>query len=144
MMKCEPLATVANATARYHPHGDSLKAQTFPASCTRCQAQDACLVGQKRQDEECLKQYSIEGKKACVTLKVTTIASAVKTATESYTATAKANAQEHVTKNGKVKANANAKATATATESAEASADAEATKNAKATASGKATEKATA
>lgn len=153
-LKCEALSTVANSTARYVPHGDSLKAKSFPASCTRCNPEDGCLVGQKRMDEECLKQYTIEGKKACVTLKVTTIASAVASATESYTATAqdshKASAEAKVTashiseKSSKATANADSKATVTATESASAKANAEASASASATASGSSTQTATA
>jgi len=108
MLKCEPLKG-ANSTAHYHPYGDSLKASTFPASCTRCGPEDKCLSGQARQDEECLKQYKIDGKEACVTLKVSTIASAVASATESYTATAKELAEATAT------ANANAQHTASAT-----------------------------
>jgi hypothetical protein len=153
-LKCEPLATAQNTTARYMPHGDSLKAKSIPASCGRCQPEDHCLTGKKRQDEECLKQYTIDGKKACVTLKVSTIASAVASATKSYTAkvsemrkataTASADAQQSAQATGKATAGADATATATATESAKETASASATAKAAATATGQATESATA
>merc|ERR1719199_424168 len=132
-LKCDPLKT-SNSTGGYHPHGDSHKARSLPATCVRCQPEDHCLTGKKRQDEECLKQYEIEGKEACVTLKVTTYHSAVAEATASYTATASA----------KDTASATAKASATKTESASAKATAEAAHSAVVTVSEKALASATA
>jgi hypothetical protein len=82
--KCERPANSEHI--KYLPLGDSKKAQTFPASCAVC-AQGECLVGKERQAEECLKEYAIAGEKACVTVKVGTLESAVAKATKEYTAT---------------------------------------------------------
>jgi len=113
-MKCDPLKSAHGAN--YHPFDSSHKGKAIPASCNRCDAKDGCLTGKTRQDKECLKQYSIEGKKACVTLKVTTYHSVVAEATASYTA------KESVTKT----ASATHSASATRTESATAKSKAEA------------------
>jgi hypothetical protein len=153
LLKCEQL-NKGNTSSAYHPFGDSKKAQSVPASCNRCGQQDSCLQGKARQDKECLKQYSIEGKEACVNVKVTTYHSAVAEATASYTASesvtksananAKASATHTETATAKSKAEAAHEAVVTVTEDALASATASSTASADSTAKKTATEKATA
>jgi hypothetical protein len=120
-LKCQDLP--GHAGAQYLDHGDSAKAQSFPASCNRCEGIDNCLVGQARQDEECLKSYEIDGAEACVTLKVTTFASAVSEATATFTASATV----AKTANAKVQVTSQETATGTAKAKAKASQEAEVT-----------------
>ena len=89
-LKCQ---TLPGTSVDYHDHGPDGKEESFPATCVPCTKGDKCMTGQKRHDSECIKQYSIDGDQACVTVEVTiknvdytAIASASHTATAEVTA----------------------------------------------------------
>merc|ERR1711865_583122 len=59
-------------------------ANSVPASCVQCAAQDVCPVGEARHNEECLQELTLTGEATC-TVRVTFPSSATASATESHT-----------------------------------------------------------
>lgn len=141
-LKCEPLKNTKN---EYFHDG------AVPASCVACTAEDKCLVGQARQDAECLKVQTLNGE-ACSEVKVTktgiTASAEVTqkhTAEDSATHTAEETAEATATSEASAKAEATKQVTESATEEAtESATGSEAGIKVESTASAEATEKATA
>merc|ERR1719375_282834 len=114
-LKCEELKNERN---KYFHDG------AVPATCVACKAEDKCLVGQARLDEECLKVMTLSGD-ACSEVKVTkTGVTATATATKKHTAeqsashTAEEQAEATATRKATATAEATEKATETASETA--------------------------